>query len=52
MTVRRTDSMHLMSSGILAVVSAAMMRATVTARKSKERHRSHAGSSQNNTKDV
>ena len=45
MTVRRTDSMHLVPAGIVAVVSAAMMRATVTARKTEERHGSHAGRS-------
>jgi hypothetical protein len=44
--------MHLVPAGIVAVVSAAVMRATVTARKTKERHSSHAGSSENNTEDV
>jgi len=52
MTVRRTDSMHLVPTGIVAVVSAAVMRATVTAGKAKERHCSHAGSSENHTEDV
>jgi hypothetical protein len=52
MTVRRADSMHLVSTGIVAVVSAAMMRATMTARKTKERHRSHAGRPENNAEDV
>jgi hypothetical protein len=52
MTVRRTDSVHLVPTGIVAVVSAAMMRATVTAGKAKERHCSHAGSSENHTENV
>lgn len=52
MTVRRTDSMHLVPTGIVAVVSAAMMRATVTAGKAKERHCSHAGRTENNAEDI
>jgi hypothetical protein len=52
MTVRRTDSVHLVPTGVVAVVSAAMMRATVTAGETKERHCSHAGSSENHTENV
>jgi hypothetical protein len=52
MTVRRTDSVNLVSAGVVAVVSAAMVCATVTARKAKERHRSHAGGTENNAEDV
>jgi hypothetical protein len=52
MTVRRTDSVHLVSTGIVAVVSAAMMRATVTARKAQERHGSHTGRTEHNAEDV
>jgi Zn-dependent alcohol dehydrogenase len=56
-TVRGTDSVHLVPTGIVAVVSAAMMsaammRATVTARKAKERHGSHPGRTKNNAEDV
>jgi hypothetical protein len=52
MTVRRADSVHLVPTGIVAVVSAAMMRATVTAGKSEERHGSHAGRSEHHAEDV
>jgi hypothetical protein len=52
MSVRRTDSVHLVPACVVAVVSAAMMRATVTAGKTKERHCSHAGSSENHTENV
>jgi len=57
MTVRRTDSVNLVPSGVVAVVSPAMMsaavvRATVTARKAKEGHGSHAGRTENNAEDV
>ena len=56
-TVRCTNSVHLVPTGIVAVVSAtmmsaAMMRATVTARKAEERHGSHAGRTENNAEDV
>jgi len=44
--------MHLVPAGIVAVVSATVMRATVTACKAKERHRSHAGRTEYNAEDV
>jgi hypothetical protein len=43
---------HLVPAGIVAVVRAAMMGATVTAGKTKERHGSHAGRTENNAEDV
>jgi hypothetical protein len=52
MTVRRTDSEHLVPAGIVAVVSAAMMRATVTAGETEERHGRHARGSENNAENV
>src|SRR5712671_6181495 len=52
MSVRRTDSVHLVPACIVAVVSAAMMRAAVAAGKTEERHGSHAGRSKHYAEDV
>ena len=46
MRVRRADAVRLVATGVVAVAS------TVTAREAQERHRSHAGGTQNHAEYV